>query len=476
MHDVKQTLPVVQGGDHIDIVQAALFSSPHWPLFQRHILLENMRLARLTDPIEQAQQTAYDEMIRAVGENRHVDNLLIFQEPPEGQDVPVSMKEFILCGIPKENIFDLTPERTQIEPVDSPPPSSFSPTFGPPEVLRPNQAAMKNAVDWLYPGGLSAAVAAMNVILATTNAIVDEWNEYIALLNPNPEIVLLSNDCFTDVDDKHGHLSNMISDEVLKKYNSNDVPAHKLKLKVGDVCIIMRNLSVADGITNNTRVQILQISTNRIRCQTLGDNPISIVLPRIRFNFRLPYGKSFMMTRMQFPLRRAYCLSVHKSQGQTLNRVLIDARAGFFAHGQLYVGLSRVTHYMNMALCVTFEQLYHEYYGCGSTVTTSNHEKARLINVVYPEAIQELTAHFHPTPTPIGRAAAPAATHPVGPVAVGPSGSGPTSAVVGSVAVGATAAVFRSTDASITTPIDGDAVTDMYPFLGARARDNDPDY
>ena len=27
-----------------------------------------------------------------------------------------------------------------------------------------------------------------------------------------------------------------------------------------------------------------------------------------------------------------------------------------------------------------------------------------------------------------------------------------------------------------TTPIDGDAVTDMYPFLGVRARNNDPDY
>ena len=91
----KLFLSSKEAGDHIDIVQAALFSSPHWPLFQRHILLENMRLARVTDPIEQAQQTAYDEMIRAVGENRHVDNLLIFQEPPEGQDVPVSMKERI---------------------------------------------------------------------------------------------------------------------------------------------------------------------------------------------------------------------------------------------------------------------------------------------------------------------------------------------------------------------------------------------
>ena len=53
-------------------------------------------LAGLTDSTEQAQQSAYDLMIRAVGENRHVDNLLIFHEPPEGQDASVSMREFTL--------------------------------------------------------------------------------------------------------------------------------------------------------------------------------------------------------------------------------------------------------------------------------------------------------------------------------------------------------------------------------------------
>ena len=102
------------------------------------------------------------------------------------------------------------------------------------------------------------------------------------------------------------------------------------RLKVGDICLIMRNLCVKDGLANNTRVQILDISPLRLRCQTLGNNPQSIVLPRIRFNFRLPYGQSFTMTRLQFPLRRAYCMSIHKSQGQTLGRVLVDARAGFF--------------------------------------------------------------------------------------------------------------------------------------------------
>ena len=29
---------------------------------------------------------------------------------------------------------------------------------------------------------------------------------------------------------------------------------------------------------------------------------------------------------------------------------------------------------------------------------------------------------------------------------------------------------------AVPTPICGDAVTDMYPFLGVRARHNDPDY
>jgi hypothetical protein len=153
----------------------------------------------------------------------------------------------------------------------------------------------------------------------------------------------------------------------------------------------MRNLCVDDGITNNTRVLILEINRYRVRCQTLGDNSRSVSLPRIRFNFRLPYGRSFMMTRKQFPLRRAYCLSVHKSQGQTLGRVLVDARAGFFAHGQQYVAVSRVTHYRNIAFAVTSEQLYSDPPHLASIAQEVNHDgKLLLFNIVYPEAINEL--------------------------------------------------------------------------------------
>jgi ATP-dependent exoDNAse (exonuclease V) alpha subunit len=46
-------------------------------------------------------------------------------------------------------------------------------------------------------------------------------------------------------------------------------------------------------------------------------------------------------TFMQYPLRPAFAVTIHKSQGKTFSRVIIDLGRGTFAHGQLYVALSR---------------------------------------------------------------------------------------------------------------------------------------
>ena len=45
----------------------------------------------------------------------------------------------------------------------------------------------------------------------------------------------------------------------------------------------------------------------------------------------------------QYPIRLAFAITIHKSQGKTFENVIIDVGRGTFAHGQMYVALSRCT-------------------------------------------------------------------------------------------------------------------------------------
>ncbi|KPK29767.1 MAG: AAA family ATPase [Nitrospira bacterium SG8_35_1] len=45
----------------------------------------------------------------------------------------------------------------------------------------------------------------------------------------------------------------------------------------------------------------------------------------------------------QYPLRLAWAVTIHKSQGMTFDKAIIDIGRGTFSHGQLYVALSRCT-------------------------------------------------------------------------------------------------------------------------------------
>ena len=54
-------------------------------------------------------------------------------------------------------------------------------------------------------------------------------------------------------------------------------------------------------------------------------------------------GSKVMGYFTQYPLKLAWAVTIHKSQGQTFDRVIIDVGWGTFSHGQMYVALSRCT-------------------------------------------------------------------------------------------------------------------------------------
>ena len=52
----------------------------------------------------------------------------------------------------------------------------------------------------------------------------------------------------------------------------------------------------------------------------------------------------------QLPFRLAWAVTIHKSQGKTFDRIVVDLERGAFATGQTYVALSRCTSFEGIVL------------------------------------------------------------------------------------------------------------------------------
>ena len=119
-------------------------------------------------------------------------------------------------------------------------------------------------------------------------------------------------------------------------------------------------------------------TTSSIRAFTA--NPSSALIePRSIRPFSIKVGQTgIVVVRQQLPLVPAYALTLNKAQGQTLGRVLFDARRCPFSHGHTYVLFSRVRNRQSIAAVVDNRSCEEDADG-GRTLVTGT--------VTYPELL-----------------------------------------------------------------------------------------
>ncbi|MGI9521799.1 MAG: ATP-dependent DNA helicase [Hyphomicrobiaceae bacterium] len=129
-------------------------------------------------------------------------------------------------------------------------------------------------------------------------------------------------------------------------FNANAQPTDaSLTLKVGAKVILLRNDAERRWV-NGTIGSVARLESDRVWIDIDGRE--FELEPASWENRRYSYDQStekiveaIAGTFKQFPLRLAWALTIHKSQGLTLDRAYIDFGRGTFAHGQAYVALSR---------------------------------------------------------------------------------------------------------------------------------------
>ena len=134
--------------------------------------------------------------------------------------------------------------------------------------------------------------------------------------------------------------------EYLNSLRASSLPLAKLALKIGVPVMLLRNLDSTKGLCNGTRMIVTHINTRVLRCRIIsGDAKFSgstVFIPRINLDAseeELPIA----LRRRQFPVWLAFAMTINKSQGQSVKQVGLDLWSPVFAHGQLYVALSRCT-------------------------------------------------------------------------------------------------------------------------------------
>lgn len=142
------------------------------------------------------------------------------------------------------------------------------------------------------------------------------------------------------------------------EFNERSYPAEEeLQLKTGAQIMFIKNDKGENRRYYNGKIGVIQsIDEEQIMVSFPGEpEPLKLETEKWQ-NIRYRYNKEKdkfeeeeLGTFTQYPIRLAWAITIHKSQGLTFEKAIIDAGASFAA-GQVYVALSRLTGLQGLVL------------------------------------------------------------------------------------------------------------------------------
>jgi len=177
------------------------------------------------------------------------------------------------------------------------------------------------------------------------NPRLDEF--YITLTTTNQIANQINKQQLTKLSSQLYEFTGEINEKKDKKFEVAALPTDKLLSLKKDAQVMFVKNDAEQRWVNGSLGKIKNLNQHEIIVETVEQQVYSVKPVRWEIlEYQFDEQKQLLTTQVtasftQYPLRLAWAITIHKSQGKQFDKVMIDLGRGTFAHGQLYVALSR---------------------------------------------------------------------------------------------------------------------------------------